>query len=89
MRYTMVESIPKSRKTNNDLENFFMAFLNKKIPFAKVLYAPHEYSSVKSAYNTLYKSARLRKLPIIVRMRNSEIYLINNELCNEKGESLL
>lgn len=85
MRYTKVDKIPKPRKTKNDLKNFFQSFLDKNIQWAKVLYAPYEYASVKSAYNVLHRAAKREKFPVTVRMYKSEIYLINDKLNSEKG----
>lgn len=61
-------------------EALFTEFINMEIPAAKLEWK-NEWSSVRGAYNNLWKSSkRFSDLPISVVKRGDEIYLIRIDM---------
>lgn len=80
MKYKKIDKVPIFKKRRNDLRSFFESFLEKKIPWVEVLYAPGEYKTPRSAYSSLWKSAKKNKYPVAVRYYHQKIYLVNETL---------
>lgn len=80
MKYKKIDKVPIFKKRRNDLRSFFESFLEKKIPWAEVIYAPGEYKTPKSAYSSLWESAKKNKYPVAVRYYKGKIYLVNETL---------
>jgi hypothetical protein len=75
----MKQSTHRFRNRHDNLP-FIQAFLASGAKFAKVEFAPGEYSDVTSARSALAGTVRTYKLPVEIITRDSVIYFCRDDL---------
>lgn len=84
MQLIEVEELPETeRRTergHNDIYDCLCGFMELGMKIAWVVYDPHEYSSVQSAYVTFYRACRKYEFPISPCVRNGDLYLVRTDM---------
>lgn len=62
------------------VKSYLTEFMNSDIKTAEVIWTEDEYSSVKSAYNSLIKAVRRYVLPIDIVKNEEHIYLVRRDM---------
>lgn len=84
MDFIEVKEVPESLRKKPGKKGLLKAKLDKfmamNIKNAKVVWSEHDYSNSMSCYNAFACAVRRHVLPIDVRVRNGEIYLMRRDL---------
>lgn len=77
MTLTPVESLPKRAVYGrNDIEKLIKEFVNSGVKIARIDYRAYEYKSSNALYSGVYNAIARLEVPVKVRMRNLQVYLI-------------
>ena len=68
------------RIERNRLKYVFMEFMRMNIKVAKVDFKEREYKNTTIAYHTLHRACKRHAVPITVRMRNGEVYMVRTDM---------
>ena len=80
MRFIKTELEKKARNPRKDLMKELKAFMSMNVKTAKVVYTKGEYACATAASGALRTCIRTYGLPINVKMRNGNVYLIRTDL---------
>lgn len=80
MKLTKVDKIPERRVPKHSNKTILEEFLNMNTKIVKVERGEHDWKNAKSAQSCLINSIKCFGLPIAVKMREGEIYLINKSI---------
>lgn len=81
MRFTEVKEVPvRSNGRNALLVKELEEFVNMGVKNVKVTYAPGEYKNANTCQATLHKAIKREHLPIKVKTRGEDIYLVRTDM---------
>lgn len=80
MRFTEVKEVPKVRRRNELLVKELEEFVNMGVKNVKVTFKPDEYKNLNSCRATLHEAIKREHLPIKVKVRGEDIYLIRTDM---------
>lgn len=75
-----VKEVPGRNRGRKDMDAKLNGFMKLNTKAAEVVGWEDEYKNIRSAQSTLHNALKRRGLPVHVRIRNTKLYLVRDDM---------